>query len=144
MMLLQAPHRGVRLLAANRSALWATPLATGGKGAGLGVMGAGLGVMWAGLGAACPAGAGLGMYTGGGGAAWGSGCTLAVVEVVLPGSNLSAKFESITHGGLLEEPGAAGGGAGAAAGGRGCGGTADGGRAGAVGGANEDDILMNI
>lgn len=43
MMLLQAEHRGVRLLAANLSALWATPLATGGKGAGLGVIGAGLG-----------------------------------------------------------------------------------------------------
>lgn len=43
--------------------------------------------------------------------------------VVLPGSNLSAKFVSVTQGGLLEgeEPGAgaAGGGAGAAAGGRG-------------------------
>lgn len=42
-----------------------------------------------------------------------------VVVVVLPGSNLSAKLVSITQGGLLEEPGAAGGGAGAAAGGLG-------------------------
>lgn len=66
MMLLQDPHRGVRLLAANLSALCATPLATDGKGAGLDVTGAGLGA----------AGAdeeGLGMYAGGGGAAWGSG-----------------------------------------------------------------------
>lgn len=134
MMLLQAPHRGVRLLAANLSALWATPLATGEKGAGLEVMGPGLGVMGAGLGAACPAGEGLGMYAGGGGAAWGSGCTLMVLEVVLPGSNLSAKFESVTHGGLLEDAGAARSGAGAAAGGRCCGGTAAGAIGGAVGG----------
>lgn len=62
MTLLHAEHRGVRLLAANLSALWATPLATGGKGAGLGVMGAGLGVCG-------PAGEGLGLYAGGGGAA---------------------------------------------------------------------------
>lgn len=53
MMLLQNPQSGVRLLAANLSALWATPLATGGKGAGLGVKGAGLG--------AAGAGEGLGM-----------------------------------------------------------------------------------
>lgn len=114
MTLLQAPHRGVRLLAANLSALWATPLATGENGAGLGVMGAGLG-------AAGAAGEGWGMYAGGGGAAWGSGCTFMVVVVVLQGSNLSAKLESDTQGGLLEEAGAAGvgAGAGAAAGGRG-------------------------
>lgn len=121
MTLLQAPHRGVRLLAANLSALWATPLATGENGAGLGVIGAGLG-------AAGAAGEGWGMYAGGGGAAWGSGCTFMVV-VVLQGSNLSAKLESDTQGGLLEEAGAAGAGAragagagagaGAAAGGRG-------------------------
>lgn len=115
MTLLQAPHRGVRLLAANLSALWATPLATGENGAGLGVMGAGLG-------AAGAAGEGWGMYAGGGGAAWGSGCTfMVVVVVVLQGSNLSAKLESDTQGGLLDEAGAAGvgAGAGAAAGGRG-------------------------
>lgn len=111
MMLLQAPHRGVRLLAANLSALWATPLATGENGAGLGVTGAGLGAA---------AGEGFGMYAGGGGAAWGSGCTfMAVVVAVLLGSNLSAKLRSDTHGGLLEEAGAVGAGAGAAAGGRG-------------------------
>lgn len=111
MTLLHAPHRGVRLLAANLSALWATPLATGGKGAGLEGMGAGLG-------AGGPAGEGLGMYAGGGGAAWGSGCTFmeVVVVVVLLGSNLSAKLVSVTHGGLLEEAGAAKGGAGTAAG----------------------------
>lgn len=62
MTLLHAAHSGVRPLAANLSALWATPLATGGKGAGLGVMGAGLG-------ACCPEGEGLGLYAGGGGAA---------------------------------------------------------------------------
>lgn len=112
MMLLQAPHRGVRLLAANLSALWATPLATGANGAGLGVMGAGLGA----AGAGAP-GEELGMYAGGGGAAWGSGCTFMVVVVILLGSNLSAKLVSDTQGGLLEEAGAAG--AGAAAGGRG-------------------------
>lgn len=66
MTLLHAPHNGVRLLAANLSALWATPLATGGKGAGVGVMGAGLG-------AAGPTGEGLEMYAGGGGAPCGSG-----------------------------------------------------------------------
>lgn len=111
MTLLQAPHRGVRLLAANLSALWATPLATGENGAGLGVTGAGLGAA---------TGEGLGMYAGGGGAAWGSGCTFTVVAVVvLFGSNLSAKLRSDTHGGLLEEAGAAGAGAGATAGGRG-------------------------
>lgn len=109
-MLLQAPHRGVRLLAANLSALWATPLATGANGAGLGVMGAGLG-------AAGALGEGLGMYDGGGGAAWGSGCTFMVVVVILLGSNLSAKLVSDTQGGLFEEAGPAG--AGAAAGGRG-------------------------
>lgn len=102
MMLLQAPHRGVRLLAANLSALWATPLATGAKGAGLGAMGAGLGTT----------GEGLGMYAGGGGAAWGNGGTLTVVVVVLPGSYLSAKLRSDTQGGLLEGVGADGGGAG--------------------------------
>lgn len=101
MTLLQAPHRGVRLLAANRSALWATPRATGEKGAGLGAEGAGLGA----------AGEGLGMYTGGGGAAWGSGGTLTVDVVVFPGSYLSAKLGSQTQGGLLEEAGPAGGGA---------------------------------
>lgn len=111
MTLLQAPHRGVRLLAANRSALWATPLATGEKGAGLEVMGAGLG-------AAGAAGEGLGMYAGGGGAAWGSGCTFTVV-VILLGSNLSAKLGSATQGGLPAEAGPVGAGAGAAAGGRG-------------------------
>ena len=42
MTLLQAPHRGVRLPAAHLSALWATPLATGENGAGLGLKGAGL------------------------------------------------------------------------------------------------------
>lgn len=110
MTLLQDPHRGVRLLAANLSALWATPLATGEKGAGLGVMGAGLGAGGA-------AGEGLGMYAGGGGAAWGSGCAFTVV-VILPGSYLSAKLRSDTQGGLLEEAGPAGATAGAAAGGR--------------------------
>lgn len=110
MMLLQAAHRGVRLLAANLSALWATPLATGEKGAGVGVMGAGLRPAGA-------AGEALGMYAGGGGAAWGSGGTFMVVVVVLPGSNLSAKLGSETQGGLLEEAGAVG--SGAAAGGRG-------------------------
>jgi len=109
MMLLQAPHSGVRLLAANLSALWATPLATGRKGAGLGVMGAGLG-------AAGPAWEGLGMYAGAGGADWGSGCTFMWV-VVLLGSNLSAKLVSDTQGGLLALAGAPGGGAGAEAGG---------------------------
>lgn len=111
---MQAPHRGVRLLAANLSALWATPLATGGKGAGLGVNGAGLGIA-----GAPAAGEGLGMYAGGGGAAWGNGCTFTEVVVILLGSNLSAKLVSATQGGLLEEPGAAGAGAGAAADGRG-------------------------
>ncbi len=110
MTLLQAAHRGVRLLAANLSALWATPLATGEKGAGLGVVGVELG-------AAGAAGEGLGIYTGGGGAAWGSGCTFMVVVAILTGSNFSAKLGSDTQGGLLEEAGA--GGAGAAAGGRG-------------------------
>lgn len=43
MTLLQDPQRAVRLLAANLSALWATPLATGANGAGLGVKRAGLG-----------------------------------------------------------------------------------------------------
>lgn len=111
MTLLQAPHRGVRLLAANLSALWATPLATGENGAGLWGTGAGLG-------AAGAAGERLGMYAGGGGAAWGSGCIFMVVVVVLQGSNLSAKLGSDTQGGLLEEAGAAGAGAGAVAGGR--------------------------
>lgn len=120
MTLLQAAHSGVRLLAANLSALWATPLATGGKGPGLGVMGTGLGGMEAGLGAAGPIGEGFGMYAGGGGAAWGSGCTFMVVVVVLLASNFSAKLVSVTQGGLLEVPGAGGGGA--AAGGRGWGG----------------------
>lgn len=107
MTLLQAPHSGVRLLAANLSALWATPLATGEKG-----------VMGAGLGAAGAAGEGLGTYMGGGGAACGSGATLeVVVVVVLPGSNLSAKLGSATQGGRLEGEGAVGGGA--ATGGRG-------------------------
>lgn len=124
MTLLQNAHRGVRLLAANLSALWATPLATGGNGAGLGVIGAGLG-------AAGAAGEGLGMYAGGGGAAWGNGCTFMVVVVVLPGLNLSAKLVSVTQGGLLDELGAAGGGAGTVAGGRGWGGTAAGAGAGA-------------
>lgn len=109
---MQELHKGVRLLAANLSALWATPLATGEKGAGLGVMGAGLG-------AAGAAEEGLGMYAGGGGAAWGSGCTFMVVVVVLPGSNLSAKLVSATQGGRLEEAGPAGAGAGTTAGGRG-------------------------
>lgn len=109
MTLLQAPHRGVRLLAANLSALWDTPLATGENGAGLGVTGAGLGAA---------ALEGLGMNAGGGGAAWGRGCIFtAVVVGVLFGSNLSAKLRSDTHGGLLEEAGAAGAGAGPAAGG---------------------------
>lgn len=110
MTLLQAAHSGVRLLAANLSALWATPLATGRKGAGLGVMGAGLG-------AGGPAGEGLGMYAGAGGADWGSGCTFTEVAVILLGSNLSAKLVSVTQGGLLAEagPGAPGGGAGAVA-----------------------------
>lgn len=112
MMLLQDPQRGVRLPAANLSALWATPLATGEKGAGLGVTGAGLG-------AAGEAGEGLGMYAGGRGAAWGSGCTFMVVVVILLGSNLSAKLVSDTQGGLLEEAGPAGAVGGAAAGGQG-------------------------
>lgn len=106
MTLLQAPHSGVRLLAANLSALWATPLATGEKG-----------VMGAGLGAGGAAGEGLGTYMGGGGAAWGSGTTLELVVVVLLGSNLPAKLGSATQGGRLEGEGADGGGA--AAGGRG-------------------------
>lgn len=112
MTLLQDPHSGVRLLAANLSALWATPLATGAKGAGLWLVGAGLGFGGA-------AGEGLGMYAGGGGAAWGSGCTFMVVVVILLGSNLSAKLVSEIQGGLLAEAGPAGAGPGAAAGGRG-------------------------
>lgn len=120
MTLLQAPHSGVRLLAANLSALWATPLATGEKGA-----------MGAGLGAGGAAGEGLGMYIGGGGAAWGSGATLELEVVVLPGSNLSAKLGSATQGGRLEGEGSAGGGAAAAAGGRGCSGAGAGAGAGA-------------
>lgn len=72
------------------------------------------------------------MYIGGGGAAWGSGATLVLVVVVLPGSNLSAKLGSATQGGRLEGEGAAGGGAAAAAaGGRGCGGAGAGAGAGA-------------
>lgn len=128
MILLQAPQSGVRLPAANLSALWATPLATGGNGAGLGVTGAGLGVVWAGL-----AGEGLGMYAGGGGAAWGSGCTFVEVVVIFPGSNLSAKLVSVTQGGLLEDAPAARGGAAPAAGGRGWGGSGPGAGAGAGG-----------
>lgn len=53
MMLLQDPHIGVLLLAAKRSALCATPRATGGKEAGTKGAGAGLG--------AAGAGEGLGM-----------------------------------------------------------------------------------
>lgn len=45
-----------------------------------------------------------------------------VVVVVLLGSNLSAKLLSVTQGGLLEEAGAARGGAGAVAEGQGWGG----------------------
>lgn len=128
MTLLQAPHSGVRLLAANLSALWATPLATGEKGPGIGVMGAGPG-------AAGVAGEGLGMYAGGGGAACGSGGTLQVVVVILLGSNLSAKLGSATQGGRLEGEGAAGGGA--VTRGRGWGGA---GAAAATGGGAEEKI----
>lgn len=100
----------MRLLAAYLSALWATPLATGENGAGLGVMGAGLG-------AAGAEGERLGMYVGGGGAPWGSGCIFMVV-VVLLGSNLPAKLVSDTQGGRLEESGPPGAGDWAAAGGQ--------------------------
>ena len=132
MMLLQAPHKGVRLLAANLSALCATPLATWGKGAELGVLGAGLGVTG-------PTWEGLGMNAGGGGAAWGSGGTfmVVVVVVILLGSNLSAKLLSVTQGGLLAS--APGDGAGAAAGGRGCGGCGTGAIAG--GGARGEENI---
>lgn len=71
--LLQDPHIGVLLLAAKRSALCATPRATGGKEPEAGPGAAG-------------AGEGLGMKAGGGGAAVGRGCTLTLV-VVLLGSN---------------------------------------------------------
>jgi len=111
MTLLQDPHRAVRLLAANLSALWVTPLATGANGAGFDIMGAGLG-------AAGAQEEGLGMYTGGGGADWGSACIFTVVVVVLLGSNLSAKLVSDTQGGRLpEEAGPPGAGAEAAGGG---------------------------
>lgn len=69
---------------------------------------------------------------------------MVVVVVVLPGLNLSAKLVSITQGGLFEEPGAAGVGAGAAAGSRGWGGTAAGLGPGAEETQQEASVNINI